>query len=92
MSANSGDTPNTWVDPDDAPELTDEWFDGADLMHGDKVLRQGKPRGRQRSDAPKELVSLHLDREVLERFRNSGPGCQSRISAALREHLERQGR
>jgi len=92
MSASSGDTPNTFsgVDPDDAPELTDEWFEGADLMQGEKVLRRGKQRGRPRSDAPKELVSLRIDQDVLGGFRETGPGWQSRINAALREHLERQ--
>ena len=23
-----------WTDPDEAPELTDEWFEGADLKDG----------------------------------------------------------
>lgn len=32
----------------------------------------------------KELVSLRLDRAVLEHFQNDGPGWQDRINAALR--------
>ena len=35
----------TWVDPDDSPELTDEWFDRADIYDGDKLVRRGKPPG-----------------------------------------------
>jgi uncharacterized protein (DUF4415 family) len=31
------------------------------------------------------LVSLRLDKEILERFRASGPGWQSRINEALRK-------
>jgi uncharacterized protein (DUF4415 family) len=34
--------------------------------------------------AGKELVSLRLDRDVLEHFQEDGPGWQERINAALR--------
>jgi uncharacterized protein (DUF4415 family) len=33
----------------------------------------------------RELVSLRLDREVIEHFQKDGPGWQERINAALRE-------
>src|SRR5436190_21726394 len=72
-------------DPDTAPELTDEWFDEADLHYGEILLRRG--RGPPALDAPKKLVSLRLDQDVIERFRAGGPGWQSRINAALRKHL-----
>ncbi len=72
-------------DPDTAPELNDEWFDKADLHYGETLLRRG--RGRPPVDAPKKLVSLRLDRDVIDRFRAGGPGWQSRINAALRKHL-----
>lgn len=32
----------------------------------------------------KEMVSLRLDRDVLEHFQEDGPGWQERINAALR--------
>jgi uncharacterized protein (DUF4415 family) len=70
-------------DPDTAPELTDEWFDKAELRVGDKVLR----RGRSPLTSPKQLVSLRLDQDVIDRFRADGPGWQSRMNAALRKHL-----
>ena len=72
-------------DPDTAPELTDEWFDKADLHYGETLLRRG--RGRPPLDTPKKLVSLRLDRDVIDAFRAGGPGWQSRINAALRKHL-----
>ena len=50
-------TGREWIDPDDAPELTDEWFDTADYYEGDKLVRRGRPR----SDSPKKAVSLRLD-------------------------------
>jgi uncharacterized protein (DUF4415 family) len=73
-------TESTWVDPDDAPELTDEWFQKADLMIGDKVIRRGRPPG-----SAKDLVSLRLDKEVIDHFRASGPGWQTRMNDALRK-------
>ncbi len=73
-------------DPDTAPELTDEWFDKADLHYGETLLRRG--RGRPPLVAPKKLVSLRLDQDVIDRFRAGGPGWQSRINAALRKHLQ----
>ncbi len=33
----------------------------------------------------KELVSLRIDQDVLEYFREGGPGWQDRINAALRK-------
>jgi uncharacterized protein (DUF4415 family) len=72
-------------DPDTAPELTDEWFDKADLHYGETLLRRG--RGRPPLDTRKKLVSLRLDQDVIDRFRAGGPGWQSRINAALRKHL-----
>ena len=70
-----------WVDRDDAPELTKEWFRNADYYEGGKLVRRGRPK----SAAPKKPVSLRLDPDVLAHFRASGPGWQSRINAALRK-------
>ncbi len=33
----------------------------------------------------REMVSLRIDQDVLEHFRNDGPGWQDRINAALRK-------
>jgi uncharacterized protein (DUF4415 family) len=33
----------------------------------------------------KELVSLRIDRDVLDHFQEAGPGWQDRINAALRK-------
>lgn len=74
-------TRNPSVDPDDAPELTQEWFEQADLCHGDKLIRPGRPKSPLR----KQAVSLRLDPEVLSYFRKKGPGWQSRINQALRK-------
>lgn len=69
-----------WVDPDDAPELSSDWFEQADVKVGGKIVnRGGRPTGSN-----KEQVSLRLDKDVLDRFRASGPGWQTRINEALR--------
>jgi uncharacterized protein (DUF4415 family) len=70
-----------WVDPDEAPRLTKEWFDRADLYQGDKMVRRGRPK----SARPKEAVNLRLDADVLEYFRNTGRGWQTRVNEALRK-------
>jgi len=73
-------------DPDVAPELTAAQFRGADLMHGDTVIRRG--RGRPKLVATKVRVTLRLDGEVIDHYRAGGPGWQSRINAALRKQVE----
>jgi uncharacterized protein (DUF4415 family) len=71
---------------EDIPELTDEFFDKAEIRRGDKLIRRG--RGRPPLEAPKKLIVPRLDPDVIERFRASGPGWQSRINMVLREYLE----
>ncbi|WBO21611.1 BrnA antitoxin family protein [Sphingomonas abietis] len=83
-----------WIDPDDAPEWTEEMWDTAQVSIGDKVIRpatgyigpggvvvRGRPPARARA---KQQVTLRLDPDVIERFRESGPGWQARINEALR--------
>ena len=36
-----------WVDPDDAPELTEEWFRKAHVYHGDKLIHRGEGPTRE---------------------------------------------
>jgi uncharacterized protein (DUF4415 family) len=75
---------------EDIPELADEWFDKAEFSIRDNVVRPAKRPGRPKSDAPKKLIALRLDPDIIERFRATGPGWQSRINAVLREHLEKR--
>lgn len=39
MTANRHDSGPGWVDPDDAPEFTDEMFDRAEVTIGGEVVR-----------------------------------------------------
>jgi uncharacterized protein (DUF4415 family) len=46
-------------------------------------------RGRGPQKAPtKERTTIRLSRDVLQRFRATGPGWQARLDAALREWLD----
>ena len=70
-----------WVDPDDAPELTAEFFDRAEIRHGEKIVRRGRPP----LPSPKQAVKLRLDADVLAAYRETGPGWQTQINADLRK-------
>jgi uncharacterized protein (DUF4415 family) len=72
---------SAWVDPDDAPELTEEFFDRAEIRHGDKIIRRGRPPLPQ----PKQAVSLRLDADVVAAYRKTGEGWQTRINTDLRK-------
>ena len=77
-----------WVDPDDAPEWTDDQFDRAEIAIGGKVIRPAngtltKPGRPKKADA-KVSVHLRLSPEVITHFRARGPGWQTRIDEALR--------
>ena len=75
---------------EDIPELTDEFFDNAEIRLGEKLIRPARRPGRPQSENAKELVSLRLDPDIIVRFRATGSGWQSRINAALREYLDKQ--
>ena len=49
-----------------------------------ELLRKRGERGPQKTPT-KQLVTLRLDRDVLDRFRATGRGWQSRINEALRK-------
>jgi uncharacterized protein (DUF4415 family) len=44
-------------------------------------------RGRPRKDAPKVLVSVRFDADVLEFYRSQGAGWQTKVNDALRKAM-----
>jgi uncharacterized protein (DUF4415 family) len=72
---------DAWVDRDDAPELTDRFFDRAEIRQGDRIVRRGRPP----LPSPKQAVKLRLDADVLAAYRKTGAGWQTRINADLRK-------
>lgn len=89
MNANNSGSGRPWVDPDDAPELTEEFFEQAEVATGGTVIRPAtgtmKRVGRPKSAAPKVALNLRLDPDVVDHFRATGPGWQSRINETLRK-------
>lgn len=78
---NEENTTTPWHDPDDAPNLTREWFQNAEVREGDRIVRPGRPK----LDNPKQALSLRLDAEVIAFFKKDGAGWQRRINDALRK-------
>lgn len=77
-----------WIDPDDAPLLTKDFFDGAEIRDGETVVRaatatltkMGRP---PLGKAAKKQVTLRLDGAVIDAFKAGGAGWQSRINDVL---------
>ena len=74
---------------DDHPEWTDADFararPGAEVLPLALVAALAKNKGGRPRGETKEQVSLRVDRDVLARFRATGPGWQSRMNEALRK-------
>ncbi len=73
----------------DSPEWTDADFARAQRFGQlPTALQSTLRRVRGAQVAPtKERISIRLSRDVLGRFRETGPGWQTRIDTALREWL-----
>ena len=85
---NEAGLPVAWIDPDDAPELTSDFFEQAEIRQGDKLIRRGRPP----SGHAKQLISLRVDQDVLQRLRDLGPGWQTQAVEALRRFVEQRGK
>ncbi|MES2993207.1 MAG: BrnA antitoxin family protein [Pseudomonadota bacterium] len=58
---------------EELPELTDEMLARGTVNKG----------GRPRSPNPKRLISIRLTDDVIERWRSTGPGWQTRMAEKL---------
>ena len=92
MPKNARGTKTNWIDPDDAPELSDDFFERAELRDGDAVVRPGQgtlaKRGRPKLEHPKRQVTIRLDSDLVDRLREGGSGWQSRVNQILREAVK----
>jgi uncharacterized protein (DUF4415 family) len=104
MTVKSKATPRL---PDDRPPLVDDDGEVRELTAEDfkhfRPMRDVFPdiveaferargqRGPQKTPT-KERIGLRLDAAVVEHFRATGPGWQSRINAVLAEHVRRSGK
>ncbi len=81
-----GYTQEDWDAVSDTPEITAEQFVQAKLFaEVFPLMAEKMRRARGPQKAPtKVAVQLRLDRDVVERFRASGKGWQSRINEILK--------
>ncbi len=70
------------------PEWTDEMFEQSVPFNALTDSLQAKLRGRPKAAVTKERITIRLSKEVVERFRASGEGWQTRVDAALKEWLK----
>ncbi|WP_185983921.1 BrnA antitoxin family protein [Aureimonas mangrovi] len=82
---------------EDIPEWTAEDFARARPMREifpEIVEALEKSRGQRgvQKTPTKERVGLRLDREIVDHFRATGDGWQSRINAVLAEHVRNHSR
>ena len=72
---------------DELPELTDAMFDKAVYkVHG---AEKNPPRRRGKQKMPVKIaISLRLTREIVDYFKESGAGWQTKINYALKEWMK----
>lgn len=92
MTAKRRPIKQSWIDPDDAPELTPELARRAQVSVGGKIVRQATgtvtKRGRPPvGDEPKQQVTLRLDPKVIRYFKQDGEGWQTRLNEVLQNYV-----
>lgn len=93
MTRKQRDSASAWIDPDDAPDLTEAdmaqgtWRIGGRVVSPAEARKAVARRGRPAGSGTKESTTIRFDKDVLEAFKSGGPGWQSRMNAALREWL-----
>jgi uncharacterized protein (DUF4415 family) len=83
MNENKRSINNDWIDPDDAPELTDAFFERADEYRNGALVKRGRPV----QAVTKASIKLRLDPDIIASFRAMGSGWQTRMNDALKEWL-----
>ncbi|MGB4911032.1 MAG: BrnA antitoxin family protein [Candidatus Dechloromonas phosphoritropha] len=80
--------PNSEAIDDDNPEWTEADIRRAQPFSTLPESLQGKLRGRPKAAITKERITIRLSQEVVDQFRASGDGWQTRMDAALKEWLK----
>ena len=79
--------PNPELIDEENPEWTDEMFKQSVRFEALPESLQAKLRGRPKAAVTKERITIRLSPEVVEHFRASGAGWQTRVDAALKDRL-----
>lgn len=80
--------PNPELIDDENPAWTDAEIKRAEPFAGLPDSLQAKLRGRPKAAVTKERITIRLSPEVVQSFRATGDGWQTRIDAALRDWLK----
>ena len=79
---------------EEARELDDEWFANAKPASEAfapetyaALVAMKRPRGRPKADETKVFTAIRLDADLLETFKATGKGWQTRVNAALRQFI-----
>jgi uncharacterized protein (DUF4415 family) len=64
---------------DEPPEITDRWLAEAEARRGTQLVRRGRPRLQN----PRRLLSIRLPPSVIDAWKASGAGWQSRMAELL---------
>ena len=86
---------NAGIDADaDARELDSDWHKGAkpasEALAPETyaaLVAMKRPRGRPKADQTKVFTAIRLDADLLETFKATGKGWQTRVNAALRQFI-----
>jgi len=77
-----------------ARELDIEWHKGAkpasevfEPQIYAALVAMKRPRGRPKADETKVFTAIRLDADLLETFKATGKGWQTRVNAALRQFI-----
>ena len=80
--------PNPELVDDENPKWTDEDSRRAVPFSALSESLQAKLRGRPKADVTKERITIRLSAEVVEHFRRSGSGWQTRMNDVLKEWVD----
>jgi len=81
------------ADPD-SRELDAEWFARAKPASAAfspetyaALVAMKRPRGRPKAEKTKAFTAIRLDADLLDAFKSTGKGWQTRVNAALRQFI-----
>lgn len=84
MNENKPSIKTDWIDEDDAPELTDAFFEQADEYKNGVLIK----RGHSSKAAIKTAIKLRLDLDIIAAFKATGDDWQVRMNDVLRKWVD----
>ncbi len=80
MNENKPFIKTDWIDEDDAPELTDAFFEHADEYKNGVLIKRGR--------SSQTAINLRLDLDIIAAFKATGDDWQTKMNAVLREWVD----